>query len=161
MPRACRTAISFAGRRACQQQVGHVAASDQQHQGDRAQHHPKRYLDVADLLVEEWDQQHFEVGIFIGVIGILLDDAARHGGHIRPRLLQAQAGFDARNHAQAVAAAIIRREIGRGKHQRRPHFCLARHFKARRQHADDLAALAVHDQLPPQNRAIGPETPPP
>ena len=94
-----------------QQQIGYIGAGDQEHQANRCHQHPKRCLDVADLLFEQGNRDNGEVEIAVRIIGVLLDDALRESCHFCAGSLETQARPDPRNDMQPMIAAGVLAQV--------------------------------------------------
>ena len=73
-------------------EIGNVGAGDEQHEGDRSEHHQQRGTHIADEVFAHGDDDGAPAFV-VGGIGLL--EAVRDGVHLGLCLLESDAGFEA------------------------------------------------------------------
>ena len=84
-----------------QKHMRHVRAGNQQHKSDSAEQRQERRANFPDDALLQWNDPLIAVGAWI-----LPVQTCRNGGEFLASLRQRYAGFQAREHAQAVPAAL-------------------------------------------------------
>ena len=133
-----------------EQQVGDVCASDQQNEGDGSEQNQQSRPDVADLIFS----QHHQAYSTIHLAGILLFNVACDGVHVRSRLLETDAGLEARYSVEVMIIAVRRHVDCRPQHmfghrlaRRNPEVGLSREPEDGGHHSDYGQRLAVGGEL--------------
>ena len=97
--------LLLSSRGLCEEQAGHIAASDEQHEAHRAKEDQQCRLDIACELFSHLDHGHSPI-LFVN--GIKWLELSGEGVHCHLRLLDADAWFQPSHHFQPVRAALIR-----------------------------------------------------
>ena len=144
-----------------QQQVRHIRAGDQQHQAQRAHHHPQHVADVADHLLLQRTQQRRNLPAVIPVriaarpVRPGLHPDRQHARQVRVGLRDRHSRLQPRNSVQSKARQNQLRAIER---QRRDHIeIFIPDSESRRHHPDDFARVRIDHQVPADHRAVGSE----
>ena len=142
---------------ACQQQVGDVAAGDEEHEADRAEKREHAARVVADEIVEHGDRREVELG------RLAREGAAETlgvGAQLAERLFVGRPGLQPRVDLQVVLV-VHRLALGRERDRHPELFAVGGVVERRRHDADDVVGASVERDAAPDRRRIAAEPPRP
>ena len=149
--------LTTTGGRARQQQVGHVHATDQEHERHRCYQHVQRRAEITEHHLAIRPHAHSSP---FHVSRLALGDPARHAFHVGLRGVVGDVRLQLAHHAERMAPVV--RALLRREHERRPELGRERrHVVLGCRDADHGVCFAIEPHRPADDRLVARESPSP